>query len=218
MRIRLLLLTLLLQAAPPPAVLPAAAADQLIAGLEAARRHPTHVWRDTSPWKADTRLTGVVEIARGSRRKYEFDIGLNAPRLDRMMSPEYAYPVNYGFVPQTVSYDGDPFDVLVLGPALASGTIIHGVVLGIMHMEDEKGLDSKAVISPVDAAGQPRHGLTDVERERIAAFFRTYKRDEPGKFSRVTGWGDPDAARAYVEKTHAFFKSCRQAGRDCIVP
>jgi inorganic pyrophosphatase len=66
----------------------------------------------------------------------------NARVIDRMIPEDIGgYPVNYGFVPQTVSYDGDPFDVL--GPPLPDGRLLRGVIAGVMFMEDEKGLDSK---------------------------------------------------------------------------
>jgi inorganic pyrophosphatase len=201
----LLAVLLLVQSQGPPAVLPASADAQLTASLTASRPHARHVWRDTAPYDRSGRLAAFVEIARGDRRKFEFDMGANQLRIDRMMPADLAYPVNYGFVPQTVSYDGDPFDVLVLGPAIESGTVLHGVILGIMHMTDEKGLDSKVVVSPVDAAGAPRFQLTSADRDRIGRFFARYKRHEPGKFSRVTGWGTVEEAKAFVQRTHAFF-------------
>jgi inorganic pyrophosphatase len=210
----LLAVLLLVQSQGPPAVLPAPAAAQLAASLTASRPHGRHVWRDTPPYDRSGRLTAFVEIARGDRRKFEFDIGANKLRIDRMMPADLAYPVNYGFVPQTVSYDGDPFDVLVLGPAIESGTVLHGVILGIIRMTDEKGLDSKVVVSPVDAAGKPRFRLTAADRDRIGGFFARYKRHEPGKFSRVTGWGTVGEGRAFVQRTHAFFTAAYVHRRD----
>ena len=106
------------------------------------------MWRDTPPTNSDGTVNGYIEIARGDRRKWEFDINANARAIDRVIPEDVGgYPVNYGFVPQTISYDGDPFDVLVLGPPLAGGTMVRGVVVGLMHMEDEKGLDLKVVLS-----------------------------------------------------------------------
>jgi inorganic pyrophosphatase len=129
------------------------------------------------------------------------------------------FPVNYGFVPQTVSYDGDPFDILVLGPALPGGTIVRGAIVGLMYMEDEKGLDSKVVLSPVDPEGHVTYDLTDRLRDEIADYFRRYKRDEPEKFSRVPGWGSVDEGRDLVMTTHAFFRECRQhADSTCRLP
>ena len=200
-----LIVVLLAQTLAPPTELPAPASAQLAASLAASRPHSRHVWRDTPPRDGSDRVTAYVEIPRGDRRKFEFDMGANRLRIDRMMPPDLAYPVNYGFVPQTVSYDGDPFDVLVLGPALKQGTVLHGIVLGIMHMTDEKGLDSKVVVSPLDGKGRARYQLTPAERARIGGFFARYKRHEPGKFSRVSGWGPVEEGRAFVEQTHAFF-------------
>ena len=74
--------------------------------------------------------------------------------------------MNYGFVPQTVSYDGDPFDILVLGPPIAGGSLVRGVIVGLMLMEDEKGLDSKVVVSVAEPDGTPKYPLT---RSRPAA-------------------------------------------------
>ena len=202
-----------------PLELPAAAATQLAKSLEASKPHVRHVWRDTPPVMSDGTVNAYVEIARGDRRKWEFDMAANARAIDRVIAQEIGgYPVNYGFVPQTISYDGDPFDALVLGPALPDGTVVRGVIVGLMHMEDEKGLDSKVVLSPAGADRRPLYSLTAAERDRIAAYFRTYKRLEPGKFSRVPGWASADEGRAYVRTTHGFFERCRSAaGRSCRV-
>jgi inorganic pyrophosphatase len=168
----------------PPNLLPPAAVEQLSASLGAAAAHPRHVWRDTSPINGDGTVNGYVEIARGDRRKWEFDMRANARAIDRVIPEDIGgYPVNYGFVPQTVSYDGDPFDVLVLGPPIAGGEIVRGAIVGLMHMEDEKGLDSKVVTSPLGRDGRPLYELTGTDREKIADYFRRYKRGEPGKFS-----------------------------------
>jgi inorganic pyrophosphatase len=198
------------QPAGPPDVLPAAARAQLARSLDAAAPHARHVWRDTAPANPDGTVNGYVEIARGDRRKWEFDIGRNARAIDRVIPAAIGgYPVNYGFVPQTISYDGDPFDVLVLGPAIAGGTLVRGTIVGLLHMEDEKGLDSKVVISPIDAGGHPRYALTSAIRDTIADYFRRYKQGQPGKFSKVPGWGSADEGRAYVTRTHAFFRARR---------
>lgn len=202
----------------PPAVLSESAVRDLQASLRAAQPHRSSVWRDTAPYDAAGRLQAVVEIPRGERRKYEFDIAANAMRVDRVLPPSAGgYPVNYGIVPQTISYDGDPFDVLVLGPPLPSGTLVAGVVVGLMRMEDETGADPKVVISPVGRSGDPLHALTEAEKRRIARFFETYKAHEPGKFSRVPGWGTVEEGAAFVAITHAFFTTCRAATARCVI-
>jgi inorganic pyrophosphatase len=198
---------------PPPNVLPASAATQLSASLQAATAHPRHIWRDTPPLGDGGTVTAYVEIARGDQRKWEFDMRANARAIDRMIPDDIGgYPVNYGFVPQTVSYDGDPFDALVLGPALPGGEVVHGVIVGLMYMEDEKGPDAKVVLSPVGEGGVPLYQLSVANREDIAEYFRIYKRGEPGKFSRVPGWGSIAEGRAHVMITHAFFRQCRKGG------
>ena len=193
-----------------PATLPAQASTQLSRSLEGAARHRSHVWRDTPPLNDDGTVNGYVEISRGDRRKWEFDMGANRRAIDRTIPAEIGgYPVNYGFVPQTVSYDGDPFDVLVLGPAIEGGSLVRGVIVGLMHMEDEKGLDSKVVIAPAGKDGQPRYSLTAAERHRIGGYFDRYKAHETGKFSNVPGWGGAAEGLSYVTTTHAFFTTCR---------
>jgi hypothetical protein len=143
-----------------PATLPSHAVATLVRSLAAAEPFAKHVWRDTPPFNPDGTLNGYVEIARGDRRKWEFDMGANRRAVDRVLPEDVGgYPVNYGFVPQTVSYDGDPFDVLVLGPPIDGGTLVRGVVVGVMRMEDEKGLDSKVVLSRAGADGRPLHAL-----------------------------------------------------------
>lgn len=202
-----------------PLELPAAATTSLAESLEASKRHPSHVWRDVAPVNRDGSVNGYVEITRGDRRKWEFNMQANERAIDRMISPSVGgYPVNYGFVPQTVSYDGDPFDILVLGPPLAGGSLIRGIVVGLMFMEDEKGPDAKVVVSEAGTDGRPRYPLTRSEQRRIGNYFNRYKRDEPGAFSRVPGWGTIADGLAYVKTTHAFFRECRnQAGTACSV-
>ena len=151
----------------PPASLPVTAVNALTASLKAAQSHKMHVWRDTPPTNSDGTVNAYIEIARGDRRKWEFDMRANQRAIDRMIPESIGgYPVNYGFVPQTVSYDGDPFDALVLGPALPDGQFVRGIAVGVMFMEDEKGLDSKVVLSLVDAAGRPMHQLTEADPGR----------------------------------------------------
>ena len=216
---RLLLLTFvtILQApAAPPQTLPPPATKQLSESLDAASAHRRHVWRDTPPFNRDGTVNGYIEIPRGERRKYEFNMRHNRRAIDRVMPPSVGgYPVNYGFVPQTVSYDGDPFDILVLGPPLPGGTVVRGVIVGLMHMEDEKGLDSKVVVSRVGRDGRPLHPITKDDERRIGEYFKHYKDHEPGKFSRVPGWDTPAQGRAYVEMTHAFFSKCRNQAAEC---
>jgi inorganic pyrophosphatase len=203
----------------PPDVLPAPATAALATSLKAAAAHATHVWRDTAPTNPDGTVNAYIEIARGDRRKWEFDMGANARAIDRMIPTDIGgYPVNYGFVPQTVSYDGDPFDALVLGPPLPDGRFVRGVIVGVMFMEDEKGLDSKVVLSRTDASGRALHALTSQVQREIGDYFKRYKQHQPGAFSKVPGWGTAAEGLAYVTTTHTFFRECRRhAGTSCDI-
>ena len=202
----------------PPQTLPATATRQLANSLTLAASAPSHVWRDVAPLNADGTVNAYIEIARGDLRKWEFDMRLNARAVDRVMPPELGYPVNYGFVPQTISYDGDPFDALVLGPALEGGALIRGAIVGLLHMTDEKGSDSKVVLSMLGDDGRPTHDLTDADRQRLADYFNRYKRHEKGKFSIVHGWDTRAQGLAFIETTHAFFRECRrEPGSPCSV-
>jgi inorganic pyrophosphatase len=203
----------------PPAELPATAVKALATSLDAARTHKRHEWRDTAPFNNDGTVNAFVEITRGDRRKWEFDMRANRLAIDRVI-PESTggYPVNYGFVPQSVSYDGDPFDALVLGPPLPEGRFVRGIAVGIMFMEDEKGLDSKVVLSRIDGAGRPMHELTAAARDEIGGYFRRYKRDGRGTFSTVPGWGSAEQGLMFVRTTHAFFQQCAdRVGLACTI-
>jgi inorganic pyrophosphatase len=209
----LALLPALVLAQEPAAVsneLPATAAAQLTRSLAASKPHARHVWRDTRPLNEDGTVNGYIEIARGDRRKWEFDMGANQRAIDRVIPEEVGgYPVNYGFVPQTVSYDGDPFDILVLGPPIEGGRLVRGQIVGLMLMDDEKGPDAKVVVSTLDAGGRPQHALTDADRREISDYFRRYKLHEAEKFSRVPGWGSIADGLAWIRTTHRFFEECR---------
>jgi inorganic pyrophosphatase len=91
-------------------------------------------------------------------------------------------------------------------------------VIGVMFMEDEKGLDSKVVLSIEAPDGRPLHELADADRRLMADYFNRYKRHEAGAYSNVSGWGSIAAGRQHVETTHAFFVTCRaRAGQPCRV-
>ena len=191
----------------PPA--PAGIKEKVVAYLAAAKPHAEHPWRDLAPLNADGTVNGYIEIPRGESTKWEFRIPLNRRDVDRMIPPELGgYPINYGFLPQTVSYDGDPADVLVAGPPIAGGTVVRGRILGLMRMTDTGDLDSKVVISPLDTNGQPTQTLEAADRERMARFFDTYKNHD-GKATKVTGWGDADEALAFLKHTAGFFGASR---------
>ena len=201
-----------------PSTLPATAVKILADSLNAARAYKSQPWRDTTPTNSDGTVNGYIEIARGDRRKWEFDMRTNRRAIDRMIPASIGgYPVNYGFVPQTVSYDGDPFDVLVLGPPLPAGHFVRGIAVGVMFMEDEKGLDSKVVLSRVDAAGRPLDQLTTAIQKEIGDYFNRYKSLGRGTWSKVPGWGTAEQGLAFVTTTHAFFQQCATRTGPCSI-
>jgi inorganic pyrophosphatase len=96
--------------------------------------------------------------------------------------------------------------------------MVRGRIVGLMLMEDEKGIDSKVVLSLVDGAGRSTDALTKKDQARIGQYFDTYKRHEPGKFSNVPGWGSAEDGRAHITVTHAFFLQCRATrGSPCRI-
>jgi inorganic pyrophosphatase len=202
-----------------PNELSAAATALLAESLAESRAHATHVWRDTAPRNDDGTVNAYIEISRGDRRKWEFDMGANALAIDRIIPEEVGgYPINYGFVPQTVSYDGDPFDVLVLGPAIPGGRLVRGAIVGLMFMEDDNALDAKVVLSRAGADGRPVDRLTDRDRQDVSDYFRRYKQHESGKVTSVPGWGSIADGLAHLMTTHAFFRECRRpSGAPCRV-
>jgi inorganic pyrophosphatase len=155
-------------------------------------------------------VNAFIEIARGESTKYEFDMARNGLRVDRELPASLGgMPVGYGFVPNTISFDGDPLDALVLGDGRARATLVQGRVIGVMYMTDEKGRDGKVVLVPAGAPPDAR--LSEADRDRIGAFFDVYKRHEAdaGKFSRVEGWGDASEAFRLIQQTSGYVQRFR---------
>ncbi len=137
--------------------------------------------------------------------KYEVDKETGALFVDRFMSTAMHYPCNYGYIPHTLSADGDPVDVLVISPApLVSGVVVRCRPLGMLRMEDEAGDDAKLLAVPIDkltglylGISSPDH-LPPIVLSQISHFFQHYKDLEPGKWVKVRGWVGADEARAEI--------------------
>lgn len=148
----------------------------------------------------------VVEIpAHGPPVKYEFDKDSGAIVVDRFMNTAMFYPCNYGFVPHTLSDDGDPVDVLVVTPVpLMPGVVIACRPVGMLQMTDEAGEDAKVLAVPVSKLHTQYAGVeaaTDLPKElldQISHFFEHYKELEPNKWVKVESWVGPDAAKAEI--------------------
>ena len=146
----------------------------------------------------------VIEIpANSAPIKYELDKETGAMFVDRFMGTAMFYPCNYGYVPRTLSEDGDPVDVLVVTPfPLQIGVVVRCRALGMLKMEDESGIDAKLVavtvekLCPMYKAIQSTDDLPELLLQQISHFFEHYKDLEKGKWVKVQGWADIDAAKA----------------------
>jgi len=144
----------------------------------------------------------VIEIPMNADPvKYEVDKASGAVFVDRFMLAAMHYPCNYGYIPQTIADDGDPLDVLVITPfPVQVGSVVRCRTIGVLQMDDEAGGDAKLLALPITKLYPPyRHILqaTDLPKEdraRIQHFFEHYKDLEPGKWVKVKGWADRDAA------------------------
>ena len=157
----------------------------------------------------------VIEIpADAAPVKYEVDKESGAVFVDRFMTTAMHYPVNYGYVPQTLSGDGDPVDVLVMTPfPLQAGVVVPCRALGILKMEDEAGVDGKVLAVPTDKI-LPIYShwkkVEDVNQMRLKAishFFEHYKDLEAGKWVKVLGWEGVDAAHKEILDGIAAYKN-----------
>ncbi|MDI9818914.1 MULTISPECIES: inorganic diphosphatase [unclassified Legionella] len=148
----------------------------------------------------------IIEIPmHGEPVKYEVDKDSGALFVDRFMATAMYYPTNYGYVPNTLSEDGDPVDVLVVTPVpLINGAVIPCRVVGMLKMTDEAGADAKVLAVPASKLTKmyesvetysdlPRHLLLSLEH-----FFQHYKDLEEGKWVKIDGWEGPAAAREEI--------------------
>ena len=148
----------------------------------------------------------IIEIPKDSEPvKYEVDKETGAIFVDRFMSTAMHYPTNYGYVPKTISGDGDPVDVLVITPVpLIPGVVVRCRAIGILKMEDEAGQDGKVLAVPVDkilslyTQWQKPEDLNPLRLKTIAHFFEHYKDLEEGKWVKVLGWEGPESARQEI--------------------
>jgi inorganic pyrophosphatase len=148
----------------------------------------------------------IIEIpAHGEPIKYEVDKESGAMFVDRFMSTAMHYPCNYGYIPHTLSEDGDPVDVLVITPIpLITGVVVRCRPIGMLKMTDEAGVDGKLLAVPVDKLCGLYRGVSRPEDlqalllAQISHFFEHYKDLEEGKWVKVDGWVGVDDARAEI--------------------
>ncbi|MEW8507298.1 MAG: inorganic diphosphatase [Candidatus Thiodiazotropha sp.] len=156
----------------------------------------------------------IIEIpSNADPVKYEVDKETGAMFVDRILRTAMHYPANYGYIPHTLSDDGDPCDVMVpTAFPLIPGSVIRCRPVAVLKMTDESGDDAKVVAVPandVSSRWTHVHSKEDMPEElmeRIAHFFEHYKDLDEGKWVRVKGWEGADAAKEEVKNSVQMFK------------
>ena len=144
----------------------------------------------------------IIEVPLGGEPiKYELDKASGAMFVDRYLYTAMRYPCNYGFLPHTLSNDGDPTDVLVVGNrALVPGAVIRARPVGVLMMEDEAGIDEKILAVPHQGISRyydnidTYKDLPEILLDRISHFFEHYKDLEPDKWVKIIGWDSQEKA------------------------
>ena len=150
----------------------------------------------------------IIEIPMNDNPvKYEFDKDVGAIVVDRFMQVSMSYPCNYGFIPHTLSDDGDPADVLVITHhPVVPGAIIKVRPVGVLMMEDESGMDEKILAVPVSELDitfdyiKDIGDVSDMLKRRITHFFEHYKELEKGKWVKVVGWENAKKANQIIHE------------------
>jgi inorganic pyrophosphatase len=162
------------------------------------------------PAVADDTFACIVEIPKGSRNKYEWDHERDVLVLDRFLFSSVVYPTDYGFIPDTLSLDGDPLDVMVcVSEPTFPGCTIDVKPIALFRMEDEKGIDDKILCVPLSDPGW--NGMEKLEdlpqqlRDEIAHFFSIYK-DLERKKVKVDGWYSREDAVKEIEASRERFR------------
>lgn len=150
----------------------------------------------------------VVEVPIGGEPvKYEMDKESGCMMVDRILYTAMRYPGNYGFVPHTLSDDGDPVDVLIANERpLIPGSVINCRPIGVLFMKDEAGMDEKLIAVPSAQVSakfvktNSIYDLPEITRHQISHFFEHYKDLESNKWVKIDRWGDVDEAREIIQK------------------
>lgn len=153
------------------------------------------------------KLNIFIENPKGTSNKYELDKESGKIMLDRALYSSVFWPFEYGFIENTLSEDGDPLDAVVLvNEPTFPGCVIPSKIIGMLNMEDESGIDYKVIAVPDDKI-DPRFkhinsidDLTEHQRKEIQEFFEVYKRLEPNKWVKVTGFESKEKAEEIIEK------------------
>ena len=158
----------------------------------------------------------VIEIpAHGPGLKLELDKESGALLVDRFMATPMHYPCNYGFIPHTLSEDGDPLDALVLSPIpLIPGVVVQCRPIGMLATEDDAGPDAKILCVPVPRLTAEYDNVREIADvsplliQQIDHFFSHYKDLEPGKWMKLQGWRDAATAKKEILTSVERYQSC----------
>jgi inorganic pyrophosphatase len=153
----------------------------------------------------------MIEIPQGGVPvKYELDKASGVLFVNRFLHTTMFYPGNYGFIPNTLSQDGDPIDVLVVSQVpVIPGAVVRCRPVGVLMMEDENGPDEKIIAVPLDRLNpyfsdiKSYEDLPEILRKQIVHFFRHYKELEPGKWVKVSNWYGPEEASNFIREAIA---------------
>jgi inorganic pyrophosphatase len=151
-------------------------------------------------------INAIVEVPVGGEPiKYEMDKHAGTLVVDRFLYTSMRYPGNYGFIPHTLSGDGDPLDVLIANQrAIVPGAIMAVRPIGVLRMQDEAGIDEKVIAVPVSRLTHRYDKIADYTQlpeitvKQIQHFFEHYKDLEESKWVKVLGWGDVDEAKKII--------------------
>jgi inorganic pyrophosphatase len=160
----------------------------------------------------------VIEVPIGGEPiKYEMDKDAGALVVDRFLYTAMRYPGNYGFIPHTLSDDGDPCDVIVANTrAIIPGAVMSCRVVGVLLMQDESGGDEKIIAVPSAKLTKRYENINDytdlpaITLQQIEHFFTHYKDLEPNKWVKILRWGNAEEARAMVMQSIERAKAAKQ--------
>ena len=152
----------------------------------------------------DTKISVYIEIEKNSNIKYEFNKESNKLEIDRILDPPFVYPYAYGFIPNTLAMDGDDLDILIITDKNLKNDHFYDVyIIGVLIMEDEKGMDEKVlcVLEEDYININNIYNLDDETKNSIFCFFENYKKNTPGKWSRVIEYKNAEYAFKLYEKS-----------------
>ena len=151
-------------------------------------------------------VNALIEIPQNQiGLKYEIEKESGALFVDRFLTAPMFYPANYGFIPNTLGGDGDPLDILVIAPfAVQAGAIIPAKVIGVLIMEDEKGLDEKVIAVPAKSVSKEYDHVNEIKDlpelivKQIKHFFENYKTLEKNKWVKLQDYKNAEEARKII--------------------